>query len=77
VQGVSSKTINRNLSSLRHLCQWALREGLLTGDPTAGIQALPEEQLSPRSLSDEAVDALLRLRAQALLALLVYARLRT
>ena len=87
VQGVSPKTINRNLSSLRGLCQWAIREDLLTNDPTAGIQALPEEQLSPRSLPDEAVDALLRtpqtlqdirlrLRDQALLALLVYAGLR-
>ena len=88
VHGVSPRTINRNLFSLRSLCHWAMVEGLLVDDPTASLQDLPEEQLSPRAISDGAVDALLRspqtisdvrlrLRDQALLALLVYAGLRS
>ena len=87
VHGVSPKTINRNLFSLRSFCQWAMVEGLLMDDPTAGIQDLPEDQLSPRGIPDGGVDALLRtpqtiqdkrlrLRDQALLALLVYTGLR-
>jgi site-specific recombinase XerD len=89
VEGLSPKTINRNLSSLRRFCQWAVAQGLIPDDPTAAISDLPQgEALAPRSLASGAVDALLRasrtitndrlrLRDQALLALLVYGGLRS
>jgi site-specific recombinase XerD len=88
VDGVSPRTINRNLSSLRRFFQWAVTEGLLPDDPALAITEIPSEQLSPRFLPAGAIDALLRaphkiaderlrLRDEALLALLVYAGLRS
>ena len=50
VDGVSPRTINRNLSSLRRFCQWAVTEGLLPDDPALAITGIPSEQLSPRFL---------------------------
>jgi site-specific recombinase XerD len=88
VEELAPKTINRNLSSLRRFCQWATVRGLLSENPAATLQDVPEESLGPRFLPDEAVDALLRaaktiknlrlrLRDEALLAVLVYAGLRS
>ena len=88
VEELAPKTINRNLSSIRRFCQWAMTQGLLSENPAATLQDVPEESLGPRFLPDEAVDALLRatktiknlplrLRDEALLALLVYAGLRS
>lgn len=88
VDGVSPKTINRNLVSMRRYCQWAVENRLLPDNPVDGIQEIPHDKLSPRFLPDEAVDALLRAprmepniqlrqRDQALLAVLVYAGLRS
>lgn len=88
VDGVSPKTINRNLGSLRRFCQWAVATGLIPDDPTLTIDDIPQEKLAPRFLPDQAIDALLRaprtisdprlrLRDEALLALLVYAGLRS
>lgn len=87
IDGVAPATINRCLSTLRSLYTWAVKERLLADDPTAGIEAIASEPHSPRSLPDQAVDALLRatrsirdfrlrLRDEALLALLIYAGLR-
>jgi len=86
--GVAPKTINRNLVSLRRLCQWAVDQGILPDNPATEVGEIHQETLSPRFLPKEAVDALLRaprtladirlrLRDQALLALLVYAGLRS
>ena len=88
VDGVSPKTINRNLVSLRRFCGWAVDQELLPDNPTNDVRDIPQEKLSPRFLPKEAVDALLRsprtikneqlrYRDQALLALLVYAGLRS
>jgi integrase/recombinase XerC len=86
--GVAPKTLNRNLFSLRRFCQWAVTQGLLPDNPAAAVTEIPENDLVPRFLTDTAVDALaraprqipdrrLRLRDQALLALLLYAGLRS
>ncbi len=80
-------TINRALSTIRAYCNWAKRAGLMTENPAEGIAAIPAAPLTPRSLPAEAIDAILRaarnesderlrLRDEALLALLVYAGLR-
>ncbi len=80
-------TINRALSTIRAYCNWARQAGLMTENPTDGINAVPTAPLTPKSLPAEAVDAILRavrnesderlrLRDEALLALLIYAGLR-
>lgn len=87
VNGAAPATINRGLSTLRRLCAWEVEQKLLADNPTRGIEDIPSTSLSPRSLPDQAVDALLRaacnekdtrlrLRDEALLALLIYAGLR-
>jgi site-specific recombinase XerC len=87
VDGAAPATINRGLSTLRRVCGWAVEQNLLVGNPIKGIEDIPSTPLSPRSLPDQAVDALLRavrdekdprlrLRDEALLALLIYAGLR-
>lgn len=81
-------TINRGLSTLRRFGDWLVVERLLTENPAKGIHDLPLEEHGPRSLPDDAVDAVLcavqaeeekviRLRDGALLALLAYAGLRS
>ncbi len=85
--GAAPTTINRSLASLRGYCQWATLAHLLTENPAIEIDDVPADPLAPRSLPTEAVDALLRvartekhsllrMRNQALLALLIYAGLR-
>jgi integrase/recombinase XerC len=80
-------TINRGLAALRGYCAWAQRSGLMTENPAPAITDVPTATLAPRSLPSGAVDALLRavrnephesvrLRDEAILALLVYAGLR-
>ena len=85
--GAAPATINRSLASLRGYCQWATVSHLLTENPATDIEDVPTDPLAPRSLPTEAVDALLRvaraekhpllrIRNEALLALLIYAGLR-
>jgi integrase/recombinase XerC len=87
-EGAAPTTINRGLSTLRRFCAWAVEQGCLPANPARTIPDVPANPLAPRSLADEAVDALLRaagtqqahwlrLRDQALLALLIYAGLRS
>jgi site-specific recombinase XerD len=86
--GVSPKTVNRNLVSLRRFCQWGITAGILSDNPVTSIEPIPEENVGPRFLPDVAVDALLRAlghikdrrlrrRDEALMALLVYGGLRS
>lgn len=85
--GAAPATINRGLASLRGYCQWATLSHLLTENPASDLEDVPTDPLAPRSLPTEAVDALLRvaraekhpllrMRNEALLALLIYAGLR-
>jgi site-specific recombinase XerD len=86
-EGAAPVTINRGLSTLRRVCSWAVEQRLLSENPTREVPDIPSTPVSPRSLPDQAVDALLRatraepdlrlrLRDEALLALLVYAGVR-
>jgi len=81
-------TINRGLSTLRRFGDWLVAECLINENPAKGVHDLPLEIRGPRSLPDDAVDAVLRavqaeeekvirLRDGALLALLAYAGLRS
>lgn len=87
VDGVAPATINRGLSTLRQFCTWAIEQQRITENPTIGIEDVPSTPPAPRSLLDQAVDALLRaarnegdlrlrLRDEACLALLIYTGLR-
>jgi site-specific recombinase XerD len=85
--GAAPATINRQLSLLRSFCAWATQVGCLAENPAASVAAIASTPLAPKSIASEAVDALLReartesdpllrLRNEAVLALLVYAGLR-
>ena len=86
--GMAPATINRALSSIRQWCDWARTQQRIEANPALLVDDVPHTPLAPRSIPDAAVDALLRaahtipdptlrLRDQALLALLVYAGLRS
>lgn len=83
----AATTINRGLAVLRGYCGWAVLSGLLSNNPMQSLKDVPAQPLAPRSLPPGAIDALLRealsekdhvlrLRNQAILALLTYAGLR-
>jgi site-specific recombinase XerD len=87
LDGAAPATINRALSTLRRFFAWAVEQKMLSENPMEGVEDVPSTPLSPRSLPDQAVDALLRavrnepdfrlrLRDEAMLALLAYAGLR-
>jgi site-specific recombinase XerD len=85
--GAAPATINRGLASLRGYCRWALAGHLLLENPMTDVKDVPTEPLAPRSLPPQAIDALLRavgaelnpvlrVRNEAVLALLIYVGLR-
>lgn len=87
VDGARPSTINRGLSTLRTFSRWAVSEGLLVENPTAGIDEVAGVQVAPAGLPPIAIDELLRSatltsdpiqrrRDEACLALLVYGGLR-
>lgn len=58
--GVAPATINRAMATFRTYCDWAKQTGLIPENPAENIKAIPTSQAVPKSLLDEAVDALLR-----------------
>lgn len=85
--GMAPATINRAIAALRGFGVWLLAERIVTESPMGGLKDLPLDPPSPRSIPPEAIDALLRavraepderlrLRDEAILALLAYAGLR-
>ena len=52
-------TANRRLSVFKRFFRWALREGLLSADPTLKLQAARQPLRVPKSLSEAQVEALL------------------
>jgi site-specific recombinase XerD len=86
-EAAAPATINRAIISLRAYCDWAKKQRLIQDNPVDEIKSLPGNETSPKALPNEAVDALLRstreekddrirLRDEAILALLVHAGLR-
>jgi len=80
-------SLNRALISLRAYLTWATTAGFATANPAEAVKALPTSAPVPRSIPAAAVDALLRsvraernervrLRDEALLALLAHVGLR-
>ena len=57
--GVSPRSSARFLSSIRNFYRWALRDNLITEDPSLRIENPRLGRLLPKSLSEEAVDRLL------------------
>ncbi len=88
VEGRKPATINRSLSSVRGLCSWLVTQQLIGENPASTIGDITLTPLAPRSLPDDAIDALLRatqriddsalrLRDATVLALLIYGGLRS
>ena len=86
-EGARAATIRRAQVSLRGYCAWAVEQGLMTENASAAVDSLPAEPPTPKALPPEACDAILRaarqqpdqrlrLRDEALLALLIYGGLR-
>jgi site-specific recombinase XerD len=80
-------TSNRAPVTIRAYCAWAKHAGLLTGNPSEELKAIPTSTPTPKSVPPKAVDAILQavrcekdaricLRDEAMLALLNYAGLR-
>ncbi|MBA3470027.1 MAG: tyrosine-type recombinase/integrase [Herpetosiphonaceae bacterium] len=85
--GAAPATINRALSTIRSFFTWAISQGLVVNNPTDDLQDVATEPLGPQAVPDVGVDALLRaarnqrdprlrMRDEALLALLVYTGVR-
>ena len=85
--GAAPTTINRAIVSLRAYCTWGKQQNLLQENPVDDIKSIPTTALAPKSIPTEAIDAILRsvrsekderirLRDEALLALLVHVGLR-
>jgi len=57
--GAGGKTLQRELSSLRSLCKYLLREGLLLCNPALGIRAPKTERMLPTTFEADSLCALL------------------
>jgi site-specific recombinase XerD len=86
--GAAPATINRALSTGRRCWTWLVAQGRARENPFLAITAVSQDPPAPRKLDRTAVDALLRAAAdedhatlrrcnEALLALLIYAGLRS
>lgn len=86
--GAAPATINRALSTSRRCWAWLLTQGRVRENPLLTVKAVAQDPPAPRKLDRSAVDALLRAAAdednvilrrcnEALLALLIYAGLRS
>lgn len=53
-------TINRRLATLRRLCAWAKREGLIDDNPTEDIKGVEKVKMAPRALEKKEADRLIR-----------------
>lgn len=52
-RGISSRTINRRLTSLRVYFRWALSEELIDSDPTAAVSKMKETRYLPNFINEE------------------------
>ncbi|MDO4443679.1 MAG: tyrosine recombinase [Slackia sp.] len=63
--GLSRKTANRRLSSLRTFFRWLVAEGVVSIDPVASIQGPKAAKTLPRTMTDADMSRLLRVYADA------------
>lgn len=59
-KGQKPASINRKLSSVKILCKEAKKQGYLSEDVTAEVKSLKTQRLSPKSLSTQEVNKLLK-----------------
>ena len=57
--GSKATTANRRLTVFKRYFRWALREGLITDDPTLRLQAAKQPLRVPKTLTEAQVEALL------------------
>jgi len=76
-------TVNRKLAALSTFFRWAIEAKLVTSDPTANINGVEQQVVSPKALTESAMNKILRkakesgnLRDHALLELLAATGLR-
>jgi len=76
-------TVNRKLAALSTFFRWAIEANLITGDPTADIEGMEQQDVAPKALTEAAMNKILRkakeggnLRDHALLELLAATGLR-
>jgi site-specific recombinase XerD len=53
-------TVNRRLASLRKLCRFARRQGLLVDDPTQEVKSVERVKQAPKALDKKELNALMR-----------------
>lgn len=58
-QGISARSLARQLTALRRFYRWQLRQGLRNDDPTLNIEAPRLPRPLPKSLTEAEVEALL------------------
>jgi integrase/recombinase XerD len=58
-RGYAASTVARKLASVRSFCHFLVREGLLSSDPSEGLNGPPVARRLPRTLSDQEMAQLL------------------
>ena len=64
-QGRKSRTISRQLSSIRSFYQFLIRNGVVSKNPAREVSAPKSDRLLPKTCDAEAIDRLLRLDADS------------
>ncbi len=60
-QGLTKRSISRNMTSLRMFFKFAVRRNLVTIDPTANLRSLKIEKRLPSFVEEDAIEAMLHL----------------
>jgi integrase/recombinase XerC len=64
VQNLKPATINRRLAAIRRFVSWAQGQGLISGDPTKDVEAVPTIRTAPRALTRSELNRLTRAAEQ-------------
>lgn len=67
-QGLGGRSLQRQLSAIRSLYRWCLREGHASQNPAAAVRAPRSDKRLPATLDPEAIDRLLAFEADTPLA---------
>ncbi len=84
VMQLKPSTINRRIVTLKRFFEWALSESRVSRDPSKPVKLVPEEQVSPRQMTDKEEAALIAavehkgsIRDQTIIILMLHTGLRT